>query len=140
MIGNNNDLEKQAEFLLRLMDFMRTYTQAVADAIRKLAELQEDLPKQYKRFKEFIENPAMVTEILEKIPDEYREKIMVKLFNIFMKINVLTYKIRKVYDLDLKEQKALADAIEDLVMSIDETYNWIKELSEGKGNDRNKNN
>lgn len=124
-MGSTQKLFRE-EFLVDFISFLKDYNFATSEAIRRLAKIQETYPDEYESFKEFEENPVILNELIEKIPDEIGSIVFRILITIFMKLETLSRRLKNLYSLNVEEQRKLADDLDKSGNEIEEDIKRLK--------------
>ena len=121
--------EREQEFLLAMIGFLKDTFRNMAEAINNLAELHEKYPEEYEKMMELRANPMRFLEDLEniKMDEKLKSSIILTLFRLFVKLASMSDKLNNVYFLSVDEQKELATQLETFTDEMEKELNRLKE-------------
>ncbi len=128
---NSENEDRREQFLVEMLKNIRDYNSCAANAIEDLADTQEKYPEEYDNFKEFAEDPTLIHEITEQIPDEdVKNEIRDTLFKIFLDITKISRKMRNIYDLSVEEKRDLAETMNEMINDMTNKLQKVEETIE----------
>ena len=72
-------MEKGPEKFVELLSgFYEKFFTGISDAVNNLADIERDYPGEYKKIKDFGENPNAIEELIEELPSE-KQALLLKL-------------------------------------------------------------
>ena len=110
MTENHKIEERQVRFSKELLIFYKELVGGIAPAIRTLAEIQENFPKEFDKFRGVKGSPSMTIGIVDKAPTEVKEDLLLMLY----KSSELGNKIDNLFSLSLADKKQLAKDLKRL--------------------------
>ena len=110
MTENHKTEERQVRFSKELLIFYKELVGGIAPAIRTLAEIQENFPKEFDKFSRVKGSPSMTIGIVDKAPTEVKEDLLLMLY----KSSELGNKIDNLFSLSLTDKKQLAKDLKRL--------------------------
>lgn len=120
----NSTIKNYDKFISELIEYYELSMGDISKSIGKLAQIQDDYPKEYEEFLKISQRPDFLLEI--KISDQIKNI----LFELLLKSSTLTQKLNKLLDLTSSEKKALAEELEKYVKELKKKFEDIRKNDE----------
>ena len=101
--------ERQIKFMIELIKFFKGSVCGTADSVKTLAKIQENFPEEYKDLQASRMDPTQMEEIMENIPKEDRDILLL----VYVKMSYIAPRMTKLYDLSVKDKNILAADMEE---------------------------
>lgn len=107
--------DKQKKFGIELIKFYKEFLTGSSGAVKTLANIEKEYPKEYKIVKELKDDPNAIVQLSDKLPDDVKNI----LFSIIIESSVLGGKMNRLFDLSQKEKEELAKRIDEFATKIE---------------------
>lgn len=116
--------EDEKVFLEDLINFYKASVMGTAESVKKLAEIEENFPITYGKFKKATFDPENIESIMTSMTEEQKEIFLI----IFTKVSFIAKKLNQLFEMPVDEKKKLAKEIEDFMRYMEKKLSELRPL------------
>ncbi len=116
--------EDKKAFLENLLGFYKASVMGTAESVKRLAEIEENFPENYGKFKEATFDPENIENIMTSMTEQEKEIFLI----IFTKASIIAKKLNQLFEISIEEKKKLAKEIEDFMNYTEKKMRELKPL------------
>lgn len=102
------------KFVELLSDFYAKFFSSVADSVILLADIERNYPEEYKKIKEFADNPDAIGDLIERLPPE-KQAVLLKLL---LKSGKFAKEFINLLNLSESQKRTLSIELKDFAKEI----------------------
>ena len=121
--------KKQDEFYLDIANYVYDVLSQTSVFVKRLGELEDKYPEEYKNLTELRHNPLQLFEKLDEIEDDKTKSLVItKLFKIFFKLASLSEQLTNIFFIESERKKSVSKELKNLADEINTYLSGIKEI------------
>jgi vacuolar-type H+-ATPase subunit I/STV1 len=121
-------VDKKKKFGYELIKFYKGFLLGSSDAVKTLAKIEKNYPKEYMILKELKDDPKAIIQLSNKLPDNVRNV----LFSIIIESSTFGERMNRLFDLTQKQKEDLAKEIDDFAERVEKELNELEEILKGE--------